>query len=99
MIDFLRRSGPPRPARSLLVRNGMATAPQAGDVIVAKVDPARAFDYDVSILGEPRQFSVRTYERALNRADSFARHTLVDVWYTEDGAHFRPITTRRHMRP
>jgi hypothetical protein len=77
----------------------MAAAPQAGDVVVAKVDPVRPFGYDVSILGEPRQFSVRTYERALNRADSFARHTFVDVWYTEDGAHFRRITTRRHLRP
>jgi hypothetical protein len=76
----------------------MTAAPRPGDVIVAKEDPARAFGYDVSILGAPRQYSVRTYERALNRADSFARHTLVDVWYTEDGAHFRLITTRRHLR-
>jgi hypothetical protein len=73
----------------------MVAMPQSGDVIVAKVDPVRPFGYDVTILGAPRQYSVRTYEQALNRADSFARHTLVNVWYTEDGAHFQLMTTRR----
>ena len=77
----------------------MAATPQAGDVIVDKVDPIRPFGYEVTILGAPRQYSVRTYELALNRADSFSRHTLVNVWYTEDGARFTLITTRRPVRP
>ena len=78
----------------------MASTPQARDVVVLqRARPAKASQrYVVSVVGRPEQYSEATYEQALNRADSFARHEGVDVWYTEDGAAFRSIT-RRRVRP
>jgi len=74
----------------------MSDTPQSGDVIVRRrIVRQSKLLYDVGILGQPTQYSVETYERALNRADSFARHAHLNVWYTDDGATFRSITRRR----
>ena len=72
--------------------------PQSGDVVVRKRvrEPSKAAPrYDVAIVDRPNQFCEDTYERALNTADRFARLALVDLWYTDDGELFRPITRRR----
>jgi hypothetical protein len=73
----------------------MTPQPRQGDVIVARRDDSGRHRYDVGPFQGPRQYTVDTYELALNRADSFAREALVDVWYTEDLAGFRLITSRR----
>ncbi len=73
----------------------MKSRPQKGDVIVHQRGNSRAVQFDVGLFDRPQQYSVRTYEDALNRADSFARNNDADVWFTENGTHFRLVTTRR----
>jgi hypothetical protein len=76
----------------------VSAGPQQGDIIVSRREEPgvhRLFRYDVGVVGGPLQYTVETYELALNRADSFARSAEVSVWYTEDGRRFRPITSRR----
>ena len=69
--------------------------PKEGDIVVHKRNVGRLSRYDVSITGRPPQYTIETYEQALNRADSFAREARVDVWYTDDGVRFRRVTSRR----
>lgn len=76
----------------------MASKPQPRDVIVHKRNAEQqkpSTIFSVSVVGGQEQVFELTYERALNQADSFARHDHVDVWYTEDGSTFRSITRRR----
>jgi hypothetical protein len=76
----------------------VSTTLREGDILVTRREEAgvpRLFRYEVGVVGCPPQYTVETYELALNRADSFARNAQVSVWYSEDGQHYRLVTSRR----
>jgi len=76
----------------------MIFKPADGDVVVrshAAGNGSSGLRYTLRVQGDPEQFSELTYEIALNRADSFARHMQIDVWYTEDDIAFRRMTRHR----
>jgi hypothetical protein len=72
----------------------MEKSPQQGDVVVEQRGTGRAVRFDVGLFGGKFQYSMPTYEGALNRADSFARHHRVNVWFSEHGV-YRLMTMRR----
>lgn len=83
--------------RPITMRDDTGTPkPRDADIVVSRRDIDRLVRYDVGVQGGPPQYTEDTYERALNRADSFARDANVDVWYTEDGKRFRLMTSRRN---
>jgi hypothetical protein len=68
--------------------------PQSGDVVIVR-RAASAAAYVLRVFRGAFQVSFSTFDEALARAESFARHDRVDVWYTEDERSFRLVTGRR----
>lgn len=69
-----------------------STSLPKGDLLITR-DTSERQGYIISTIPGPAQIRYRTYDQALASASTWAADRRVGVWFTDDGASFKPASS------